>query len=76
MKGLPARKRGKSPTVNNTETLTSSTKLSRRKFLKLSTAGLAGATLIGTVGCGGGGNDEGSAADKGMVFTSYGGSFQ
>ena len=48
--------------------------LSRREFLKLSGAGLAGATLLGTVsGCGAGG---GGSATKGLVFTSYGGSFQ
>jgi hypothetical protein len=76
MKGLPARKRGKSRTVKNSETLTSSTKLSRQEFLKLSGAGLAGATLLlGTLGCQGGGDEEGSAR-KGLVFTSYGGSFQ
>jgi putative spermidine/putrescine transport system substrate-binding protein len=62
--------------VNKCETLTSSTKLSRREFLKLSAAGLAGATLLGTAaGCQGGGDEEGSAR-KGLVFTSYGGSFQ
>jgi putative spermidine/putrescine transport system substrate-binding protein len=40
---------------------------------------LVGATLLGTTGCSGrgegGGDDEGSAP-KGLVFTSYGGSFQ
>src|SRR5919199_6949567 len=61
--------------MNNTETLANSTKLSRNEFLKLSAAGLAGATLLGTIGCSGGGGNEGSAP-KGLVFTSYGGSFQ
>jgi putative spermidine/putrescine transport system substrate-binding protein len=76
MKGLPARKRGKLRTVNNSQTLTSRRKLSRQEFLKVSGAGLAGATLLGAAGCtGGGGGDEGSAPN-GLVFTSYGGSFQ
>jgi putative spermidine/putrescine transport system substrate-binding protein len=52
------------------ETLTT-TKLNRQEFLKLSGIGLAGATLLGTTGCGGGGS-----ASHGLVFTSYGGSFQ
>jgi len=38
----------------------------------LSGVGLADATLLGTLGCGG---DAGSAGE-GLVFTSYGGSFQ
>ena len=38
----------------------------------MSGVGLAGATLLGTLGCGGGG----SSARNGLVFTSYGGSFQ
>ena len=33
-------------------------RLSRRDFLKLSGAGLAGAALLGTAGCGGGGGDQ------------------
>jgi spermidine/putrescine-binding protein len=63
--------------MNNSETLTT-TKLSRQEFLKLSGAGLAGATLLGAAGCGGGrgGGDGGGSAGKGLVFTSYGGSFQ
>ena len=60
--------------MNNSETIASSTKLSRKEFLKLSGAGLAGATLLpGTIGCGA---DGGGSVDKGLVFTSYGGSFQ
>jgi len=62
--------------MNNTETLTSGRKkLSRRKFLKLSGAGLAGATLLGNLGCGGGSGGGGSGGE-GLAFTSYGGSFQ
>ena len=54
------------------------TKLSRSEFLKLSGAGLLGPTLLlGAVGCsGGGGGGGGGSAAKGLVFTSYGGSFQ
>jgi putative spermidine/putrescine transport system substrate-binding protein len=59
--------------VNDSEPLTP-TKLTRQEFLKLSGAGLAGATLLGAAGCGGGGS--GGSAAKGLVFTSYGGSFQ
>jgi multiple sugar transport system substrate-binding protein len=33
--------------------------LSRRDFLKMGGAGLAGAALLGTAGCGGGGSDSG-----------------
>jgi putative spermidine/putrescine transport system substrate-binding protein len=56
-----------------------SIKLSRSEFLKLGGAGLAGATLLGAAGCGGGrggGAGGGGSAGKGLVFTSYGGSFQ
>jgi len=40
---------------------------------------LVGATLLGTTGCSGrgeGGGDDKGSAPKGLVFTSYGGSFQ
>ena len=57
--------------MNNSEPLTT-TKLTRQEFLKLGGVGLAGATLLGTFGCG---SDSGSAAKR-LVFTSYGGSFQ
>jgi len=53
--------------------------LSRSEFLKLGGAGLAGATLLGAAGCGGGrggGDGGGGSAGKGLLFTSYGGSFQ
>jgi hypothetical protein len=76
MKGLPARRLRKSRTLNNSETLTSSTKLSRLEFLKLGGAGLAGVTLLGAAGCGGEGGGGGGSAGEGLVFTSYGGSFQ
>ena len=59
--------------MNDADAITS-TMLSRREFLKLGGAGLAGATLLGTVfGCGA---EGGGSATKGLVFTSYGGSFQ
>jgi putative spermidine/putrescine transport system substrate-binding protein len=56
--------------MNNSETIPTTT-LSRRQFLKLSGLGLVGTTLLGTLGCGGGGS-----AAEGLVFTSSGGSFQ
>ena len=52
------------------------TKLSRGEFLKLSGVGLAGATLLGTLGCGGGDGSGGGSADKGLVFASSGGAYQ
>jgi putative spermidine/putrescine transport system substrate-binding protein len=60
--------------MNNSETIPTTT-LSRWEFLKLTGAGLAGATLLGTLGCGGG-DGGGGSAEEGLVFTSYGGSFQ
>jgi putative spermidine/putrescine transport system substrate-binding protein len=56
--------------MKNSETLAGA-ELNRQEFLKLSGLGLAGATLLGMVGCGGGGS-----ASEGLVFTSYGGAFQ
>jgi putative spermidine/putrescine transport system substrate-binding protein len=56
--------------MKNSETL-ARTKLTRREFLKVGGLGVAGATLQGTLGCGGGGS-----AGEGLVFTSYGGAFQ
>jgi putative spermidine/putrescine transport system substrate-binding protein len=56
--------------MKNSKTITR-TKLSRRDFLKLSGVGLAGATLPGTLGCGGGGS-----GDEGLVFASSGGAYQ
>ena len=44
---------------------------SRRDFLKMGGAGLAGATLLGTAGCGGGGGGSGDSSS--IVFT-YGAS--
>ena len=43
--------------------------LTRREFLEVSGLGLAGATLLGTVGCGG----DGSGGEE-LVFTSSGSS--
>jgi len=60
--------------MNNSETRTTTT-LSRRQFLKLSGVGLAGATLLGTVGCGSGGGN-GSAGGGGLIFTSSGSDYQ
>jgi putative spermidine/putrescine transport system substrate-binding protein len=45
--------------------------LTRQEFLKLSGLGLVGTTLLGTLGCGGGGS-----AEEGLLFTSQGGSYQ
>ena len=56
--------------MNNLETLTTTT-LTRREFLKVSGLGLAGATLLGTLGCGGGGS-----AAEGLVFTSSGSAYE
>jgi putative spermidine/putrescine transport system substrate-binding protein len=63
--------------VNNLQTLTTTT-LNRREFLKVSGLGLAGATLLGTFGCGGGGSggEGGGSADEGLLFTSSGSSYQ
>ena len=57
--------------MNNLETLTTTTTLTRQEFLKLSGLGLVGTTLLGTLGCGGGGS-----AEEGLLFTSQGGSYQ
>jgi putative spermidine/putrescine transport system substrate-binding protein len=56
--------------VNNSETLTTTT-LTRREFLKVSGLGLAGATLLGILGCG----SDGSGGE-GLLFTSSGSSYQ
>jgi putative spermidine/putrescine transport system substrate-binding protein len=58
--------------MNNSQTIPTTT-LTRRQFLKLSGLGLVGTTLVGTLGCGGGG---GSAPEEGLLFTSQGGSYQ
>src|SRR3712207_5295489 len=58
-------------TMKNSETLTAKG-LTRQEFLKLSGFGLAGVTLLGTVGCGGGGGSSG----EGLVFTSSGSDYQ
>jgi putative spermidine/putrescine transport system substrate-binding protein len=52
--------------------------LTRQEFLKVSVLGLAGATLLGTSGCqgGGSGSEGGGSAAEGFVFTSSGSSYQ
>jgi putative spermidine/putrescine transport system substrate-binding protein len=54
------------------------TTLTRREFLKVSGLGLAGATLLGTLGCGDGGSggEGGGSATEGLLFTSSGSSYQ
>ncbi|MGF1473876.1 MAG: extracellular solute-binding protein [Rubrobacteraceae bacterium] len=45
-------------------------RINRRDFLKMSGAGLAGASLLGVAGCGGGGDDsEGGGGDGGSEIT-------
>ena len=63
--------------MKNSEAIINAT-LTRRKFLKVGGLGLAGATLLGTFGCGGGGSGgEGDgSADEGLVFASSGSSYQ
>jgi putative spermidine/putrescine transport system substrate-binding protein len=70
------KRRRKAQTMKKPETL-ASTKLSRGEFLKLSGAGLAGTTLLGILGCGGGDGSggDGSGGD-GLVFASSGGDYQ
>jgi putative spermidine/putrescine transport system substrate-binding protein len=63
-------KRRKAQTMKNSETIINTT-LTRREFLEVSGLGLAGATLLGTVGCGG----DGSGGEE-LVFTSSGSSYQ
>ena len=63
-------KRRKARTMKNSEAIINSM-LTRREFLEVSGLGLAGATLLGTVGCGG----DGSGGEE-LVFTSSGSSYQ
>jgi putative spermidine/putrescine transport system substrate-binding protein len=56
--------------MHNSKTIPTTT-LSRQEFLKLSGMGLVGTTMLGTLGCGGGGS-----AGEGLVFTSSGGAYQ
>src|SRR5215208_119846 len=56
--------------MKNSEAIINTT-LTRHELLKLSALGLAGATLLGTLGCGGGGS-----GGEGLVFTSSGSSYQ
>src|SRR5215211_4231487 len=70
-------KRRKAQTIKNSEAIINTT-LTRQEFLKVSALGLAGATLLGTLGCGGGGSggEGGGAATEGLVFASSGSSYQ
>jgi putative spermidine/putrescine transport system substrate-binding protein len=64
--------------MKNSKTLTSKM-LTRQEFLKVSGLGLAGATLLGTSGCGGGGGsggEGGGSASEELLFTSSGSSYQ
>ena len=63
--------------MNKSEAITNTT-LTRQEFLKVSGLGLAGATLLGSLGCeGSGSGGEGSgSATEGLVFTSSGSSYQ
>jgi putative spermidine/putrescine transport system substrate-binding protein len=63
--------------MKNSKTIINTT-LTRREFLKVSGLGLAGTTLLGTLGCGGGGSggEGGGSADEGLLFTSSGSSYQ
>src|SRR5687767_6911198 len=63
--------------MKNSEAIINTT-LTRQEFLKASGLGLAGATLLGTLGCAGGGSGgEGrGSGSKGLVFTSSGSSYQ
>ncbi len=44
-------------------------RISRRDFLKVGGAGLAGATLLGVAGCGGGGGGQGSGGKTQVTFS-------
>jgi putative spermidine/putrescine transport system substrate-binding protein len=63
--------------MRNLEVIITTT-LTRQEFLKVSGLGLAGTTLLGTFGCGGGdsGGEGGGSATEGLVFTSSGSSYQ
>src|SRR5215216_7894672 len=56
--------------MKNSEAIINTT-LTRHELLKLSALGMAGATLLSTLGCGGGGS-----GGEGLVFTSSGSSYQ
>jgi spermidine/putrescine-binding protein len=56
--------------MKNSKTIINTT-LTRREFLKVSGLGLAGTTLLGTLGCEGGGS-----GGEGLLFTSSGSSYQ
>src|SRR5215212_1879149 len=46
-------------------------KISRREFLRVSGAGLAGAALLGSAGCGGGSGGEGGGGGGEIVFSFF-----
>src|SRR5215217_1088819 len=70
-------KRRKARTMKYSEAIINAT-LTRQEFLKVSGLGLAGATLLGTLGCGGGGSggEGGGSGGQGLVFISSGSSYQ
>jgi ABC-type phosphate transport system substrate-binding protein len=63
--------------MKNSEAIINTT-LTRQEFLKVSGLGLVGATLLGTLGCGGGdsGGEGGGPVTEGLVFASSGSSYQ
>jgi putative spermidine/putrescine transport system substrate-binding protein len=63
--------------MKNSEAIINTT-LTRQEFIKVSGLGLAGATLLGTLGCGGGGSggEGGGSGSEGLVFASSGSSYQ
>jgi putative spermidine/putrescine transport system substrate-binding protein len=71
------RERRKARRMRNSEAIITRI-LTRREFIKVSGLGLAGATLLGTFGCGGGGSggEGGGSGGEGLVFTSSGSSYQ
>src|ERR687893_183582 len=75
--GSGNRTRRKALTMKYSEAIINTT-LTRHELLKLSALGLAGVTLLGTLGCeGGGSGGEGDgSATEGLVFASSGSSYQ
>src|ERR687893_610246 len=75
--GSGNRTRRKALTMKYSEAIINTT-LTRHELLKLSALGLAGVTLLGTLGCegGGSGGEGGGSATEGLVFASSGSSYQ